>query len=720
MRHAIGRLFLVPLLAASGVAWPAPAIWFNEVVAPVPLGQAHGTALCRLAWTELSGGKSALGAADPGGSTRAVFLSWSDGNGPASVVHGLGNGPLAALRDALSRVPAPRRPGGRLRWLKVDVVQSSMMVPRVERAREAAGAEDGTSIGELGFFARESVLPLPSLVGIAFSPSSQFAILPDQLLGLDMLDPMNRLLSDPYSAWLVAEGRNEEMGNWNLVSTLPVPQRICLFETQAWFTENGQDAVPLYRGHRLYEDASRDEILELVAVTARRLASVVDGEGREAPPFPRWLGPADGAIQPFDAALVALALAEAARLSPNQAEALAAAERLARSLIGQLQPVGGGSKAFCLVEEDGKRDATGALEATWKTVRLGTNALCILALCAVAEHGETGRFDAPLAGLAHYLLEQRQTGGRFMAQRLWPSGKLVDATDQTASSLAVCALHALHEKTKLPIFRTAAVEGFEILLPEVEAKPMDSLFQNEWFLRAADRCFTYQWDERYVQQAQRFALAAIAEQLRDPLFPDMFGDVPERPSATVAATRTGLIAVAARLAHDGGRREAARQMLLEARPSVVAQLQGRITAPEAMYLADSSKHLGFFRDHVQDFGFDLQCQYAQLLSLTELAKTMKHLRAERLRDEESPVSRQIDEQLLAARRIAERYPHFLAVFDGSLSRHHVAAVAERIPVAGDRHTRPALRPAPQPAPRPAPRPAAGGNEPVIRPVPRRR
>lgn len=707
MRPAISSASLaLTLLLLAGAGGAASGPWFDEIVAPVALGEAHGTALCRLAWTELRGGRSALGGADPGGSVRAVILSWSDGTGPASVAHGLGNGPLQALRAALRRIPPQRLPRERLRWLKVDVVQSAAMVPPADRSREQSAAEE-ERLAEIGYLTRESVLPLPSLLGIAFSPSSQFAILPDQLLGMDMLDPMNRLLADPYSAWLEREGRTAEMGTWNLVATLPVPQRICLFETQAWFTENGQDVAPLYRGHRLYEDVGREEILGLVGTTARRLAGLVDGEGREAPPFARWIGPEDGAIEPFDAALTALALARAAHLVPDNETALAAAERLARSLVARLQPVGGGSQGLCLVEEDGKRDERGHLDATWHTVRLGTNALCVLALCALAEHGDAERFDAPLAGLARYILDQRQADGVFVAQRLWPGGKLAEVLDQTASALAVCALQAIYEKTELPAFRVAAVEGFEALLPLIAAKPMDELDQDEWFLRAADRGFTYSWDERYIQQAQRVALAAVSEQVREPLFADYFGNVPGRPSATAAATRTGLIAVAARLVHDGGRRAAARQMMLEARPSVLAQLQGRITAPEAMYLDEPRAYLGFFRDHVQGFGFDLQCQYGQLLSLIELAKTMEHLRLEGLRDDNSSVSRQVDEQLRAARRLAERYPHVLGVFDGKLARHHIAMPERSLE---ERDGSPIL-------PRAVP-PRRG--EPAIRPVPPRR
>lgn len=699
VRHLSRGLVLALILAAVsgwGQDEPAPAAptgpWFDDIAGPLPLTLRHGTALCRVAWAELRNGKSALAAASTGGSPRAVFVSWSDGVHTASVVHGIGDGPVNALRAALGKIPADRFPGEQLRWLKVDVVQDGTMVP---------------------YFARENALPLPSLVGIAFSPSSRTALLPDQLLGLGMLDPKDRLLSDPYTAWLVQEGRQDEMGLWTLVSTLPTPQKVCLFETQAWFTDDGSTCVPLYRGHRLYDNVTAEQVAAMIEVTARRLAGVVNEKGRVNPPFAQWIGLPKGRLKTFDAALTALALGQAAHLAKDKTEILAAADRLAQSLIERLKPLTDGSRGLCLVEQDENEEevATANVDASWYTVRLSTNALYALALCTLAEHGDATRYDAPLTGLAHYLLAQRQAGGVFMAQRHWPGGALTGSVDPTASALAVCALQALHEKSKGLLFREAALEGFDALLPAVIKKPMDELFQDEWFLRAADRCFVYRWDERFVQQAQRFALAAAAEQVRESVIPDTFGDVPGRPSATAAATRTGLIAVAARLVHDGGRRDAAREMLLDARPSVLAQLQGRMTAPEAMYLAEPASYMGFFRDHVGGFGFDLQCQYAQLLSLCELAKTMQHLRLDSLRDEQSAASKRIDEQLSAARAKGEQYPQFLAVFDGKLVRHHIAAPVRDPNLVPD---------ATQPPPQPRPVPRRGTTEPVVRPVAPRR
>ncbi len=719
MHAAIRRLFhgLVLVLAIMPCLGqeeppPAPAAgpWFDEVTRPIPLALPHGTALCRAAWTELRNGRSALGAASTGGAMRAVFLSWSDGSKSANVVFGIGDGPVNALRAALDKIPADRLPGGQLRWVKVDVVQDTFMIPQPALGD---GAEDKEAVlAASSYFARENALPLPSLVGIAFSPSSQIAILPDQLLGLGMTDPKNRLVADPYAQWLVEQGRKPELRIWNLISVLSTPQKLCLFETQAWFTDNGRDCVPLYRGHRLYDDATPDELAGIIAATAQRLAGVINEKGRETAPFPEWIGLPNGRIRTFDAALTALALAQAAHYMEDKQGVLAAGDRLAQALVKRLKPMSDGSRSFCLVEQDENEEdeATSNVQAAWRTVRLSTNALCALALCTLAEHGDATRYDAPLGGLARFLLAQRQPGGVFVGQRRWPGGSLTDVVDPTGSALAVCALQALHEKTKLPVFRDAAVEGFEALLPTVAKRPMDGLSQDEWFLRAADRCFTYQWDDRYIQQAQRFALAAVAEQVREPVVPDSFGDVPSRPSATAAATRSGLIAVAARLIHDGGRQDAAREIMLDVRPSVLAQLQGRITAPESMYLAEPTRHLDFFRDHVQGVGFDLQCQYAQLLSLCEVARTMKHLHLDSLRDPQSAASKRIDELLLAARTKATTYPQFLAVFDGKLVRHHIE-LPERAPDEAAAPDAPAARPAPS---------RLGRGEPVVRPVAPRR
>ena len=722
MRPGIPRLLLpavavlLSTLASTIVLGQEPTAaptgsWFYDIETPLRLSGQHGSALCRMAWRALSSGQVGSRKANPTGTPRAVFVSWSDGVESAHVVHGVGTGPVDALRAALATVPAADFPHDTLHWLKVDVVQTVVTIPRLAEKKLPNGRREVVRIP--GFYARESVLPMPSVIGIAFSHSSGLAFLPEELMGRSMLGPKNRFSGTSYATRLTEEKRFEDMVRWGRMVALPLPQKISFFETQAWFFD-GSECVPLYRGHRLYDNPTRKQLRAIAIQAATRLAGMVDAEGHVVAPVPEWLGETDGSLRPFDCALVILALSQAAHLAEDPAPLVAAAERLAKPLIARLHRFGKGKKMACLIEEDENQDTGG----TWQVVRLGTNALSALALCGLATHGDAKRHDVPLAGLTRYLLMQRQADGSFAGQRRWPEGTLIGGEDRTAGSIAVCAMVALYEKTNEQLFWSVASKAFQVMLPKVEKTPMGQLTNDEWFLRAAAVCSTYGWEPRSVVQAQRYALGVVTQQDHHPASPDMFGSVKRLPSATASASQTGLIAVAARLTWDGGRKSAAKEMLAESRASLIAQLQGRMTGVESMYLPEPQRYPGLFRDHVRGHGFDLQSQYVQISSLCELFKAMKRMKLESLQSDSLLASKRLDTELQAARASLERYPLLLGDFDGTLQRHVVVLPGR---TAEPRSGEPVVVPARD---WDAPLPGAGGTRqrtiPVVRPVQPRR
>jgi hypothetical protein len=709
------------IMATGAPALPAPeeppGLWFPDLGTPLRLTETHGNALCRVAWNALrSGGVNGRLAAK--GEARAVFLSWSDGTETAQVVFGLGNGPVDALRAALDSIKPQDFPRDRLRWLKVDVVQDALTIPYLKREKDSIGEPKETAVP--GFYARECSLPAPSLLGVAFSHTSHFAFLPEELLSRNMLDSKNRLLTDSYAAKLGAQKRMEEMVRWTRISALHAPQKVSFFETQAWFYD-GTACLPLYRGHRLYENPSRDELAGILVKGAQRLAGIVDDRGRLVPPVPEWIGGVDGKVRPFDAALAILALARASQYVDDKEPTLQAADHLAAGMLRQLHPLGKDSKAACFIEEDYDQE-----QASWYTVRLETNGLCTLALSTLAQQRpETKtRYDIPLAALAHYLLQERRPDGSFVAERLWPSRNVQREVDDTASALAVCALLSLYDKTQMPVFRQVALAGFDAVLPNVEKKVPEELARDEWFLRAANRCFTYTREERYAKQAERFVQAAADDQTRSPLFADFYGCVPSLPSATAAASRTGLIAVASRLMRDAtqdtatvSRHMAGIMLLAEVRPSLVAQLQGSMGPPEVMYLPKPPEYLGYFRDHVRAYGLDLQSQYAQILSLCELVETMDHLHVDELRFKKVAASRVIDTQLAERDKQAGTFPDVLRYFDGTLQRHRIILPSEGQGQAGAPEEKDRVLVVPVPLWRTTTPAAPGaGGQPAIRPV----
>jgi hypothetical protein len=173
-------------------------------------------------------------------------------------------------------------------------------------------------------------------------------------------------------------------------------------------------------------------------------------------------------------------------------------------------------------------------------------------------------------------------------------------------------------------------------------------------MEALDRLFTFTRDASLKEPVGRLALAAVLDQSRTVDFPDGYGAVADRPSALPAADRSRLIATGARLLHDMGQTEGIDDLLGDARPFVLFQLQTRITPPTAMYLPEPGSYLGLFRDHVLDVGFELRGQAGEILSLLSLVRVLE-CRGRNNLPEELGVQKSLGE----ARELARRWPRYL-------------------------------------------------------------
>ena len=673
MRPVFCRFLLVLALVLPGriaraqvaeTAAAAPSgLWFGDVGTPLRLSGQHGAALCRMAWDALRSGQPGERRAPAEGTPRAVFVSWSDGIRTAEVVHGMGVGPVDALRAALARIPGDRFPFDALRWLKVDVVQTVLTIPRRVGDKEIPG-----------LYARESVLPMPSLFGIAFPQSSGLAFLPDELVGRTMLDPLGRLSGATFSSRLAREGRLDDVVRWGRMVGLGVSQRVSFFETQAWLYD-GVACVPLYRGHRLYEDLSRDEARAIAVHAAGRLARLIDDEGRIPAPFPEWLGAAEGRVRPFDAALTILALSAAAHVAEEPAPLVAAAERLAAPMIQSLRRADKGGRTLCLVEP-GRRHGDAQRVAGCPPEHQCSLGACSVPLGTARGSGAVRcapRGDWPAICCPSTRMESASSGRENCSRRCRDGLR----TEPTGGLRSAPWWHSTRRQTS---------ESSGRLPPRRSGRCCRGPERRQWgnWPRTSGSC-----GRRISASPTRVSRSASCRRnaMRWAWWPSRTGAPSSRtcsapsgglPSATASASQTGLIAIAARLVHDSGRKTAGREMLADCRSSVVAQLQGHVTEAEAMYLADPPLYRGLFRDHVRSFGFDLQSQYVQILSLCELAKAMEHMGLEGLRDETLASSRKIDEDMAAARARAAQFPGFLGAFDGMLERHRIV-VPKRSP-----------------------------------------
>lgn len=641
---------LAAALAWAGLAWgqapsgAAETLWLQAITQPLAISDADGVALCQALHEGLRQGSvpvTGIGALPGADGPRALALSWSDGHNAARTCFGMGPNAAAALeqacRKALDSTPSPRA----LRWLKVDIVQQGQAVAN--------------------FSPRQSHLPLPSLIGLSFGPVAGFDFLPEQLMAWEMVDPSGqlavhaiseRVLGQEVGRYRSATERLQDLGRWTAITSFTGGQRVCLFETRS-FMHDGTQAWPLFRGHRLYGNATADDLRAMALETGNRLLEMCGPTGLFASALPEWeLGKTPGAM-PRDYALAILALVRLHQAT-GEAAYLKAAERAAPRLAAAVRPYGRTPVAGCLPEMQDIAASRGVVAQAQITSTL-TNALAVVALCELSEPLHTESFHPVLAVLAQHLILQLQPDGTVVSAREFPTLDLCPELGGEASGAVLLAMASLYGCVAREVFlgHAQAVAG-GLQRHRLQPAEMDELPRDVWLLEGLDRLFTFSRDESLVASAERLALAALLDQSRDVAFPDGYGAVAGELSALPAADRSRLLAVAARLLRDRGRSEAASTLLAEVRPYVLFQLQSRLTPAEALYLATPTAYLGLFRDHVLDIGLELRGQATQILSLLALSGELQRHGLSAF-----PADLAVDRTLAAARAQADGATRFL-------------------------------------------------------------
>jgi len=669
-------------------------VWFDDITRPIALKPKQILTLVRGTFATVKSKRTSLkllqGLPFDGG-PRAIFLSGFDGKRTARVCFGVAGNLPEALEQALKKAQAEKLPSRKLRWLKIDIVQNAL------------------AIG--GFTVRDTPLPLPSLVGLAFGPRSGLAFLPEQLMGGGMTDSKRRLSSHYLNTKFAHEKRWQDLGRWTAVSSATAGQKVCFFETLSFLTD-GELILPLFRGHRLHTNPHPQELLAGAVAAADFMVEHCTKDRLIDVRLPEWRSGVEDKISPADHAACVLALVRLFQETEEQAY-LHCAERFGKHLLSYQQTWGNSRRTLSIVEKRPVREVLETGEMS-DVALLRTNALTVVALIELSKVLSPKRaapYQQAAPKLVRYLIKQIQPGGDMIKARLHPSGDVEPGVNVVATALAAEAFVMLYEQLGESILLEHAKRVMTKLKESFfEREPMEALPRDPWLLEAIDRYFTFSHDRDWALQVERIALAIAADQVRNtellekdlrhqlPLaqgvgMPDLFGSVVNFPSMTTAAARTRAMTVAIRLLRDTGRRDGAVNLLAEAKPGVLFQLQAQMMPETLMYMARPTAYKGLFRDHLRNFGFDLKIQATQALSLLELYQEFRRSEMDAF-----PSAARTEGALKATRR---RLAHFPRVLTAAILPGPAAYSATGSPLPKASHHPPAnllpiqLRPVPK-------------------------
>ncbi len=574
-------LALLCLAAIPAVAESAPP-WFDRLIDVEPLPPAAEQELARVV------SSSFLEPASPqplppilrqDRTPRMIFASYSDGRSPARVVRGAGQGARAAIKRLLEqRGEAPPA-----RWVKVDVVRDVV--------RETGLAPD-----------RPLNLPR-SLFGLAFEPGVGAAFLPGELVAQTLVDSSQQLRLKKIAARLDTVSQAEALGRAAVSRALDVYR----FATSSYFSD-GTEIVPLYRGHRRFEELTPELLLEAARRGGEYLTRAVGADGRFVYSYRPKTDEQRDKYNILRHAGTIYSMIELYEVTGDK-RLLAAAERAIAYIGRTVKPCPGDAEidagALCVVEKG--------------FVKLGGNALAIIALVKHAEVTGSGAHLPLIERLGLWILATQSEAGEFVAHKVHQAtGKLDDHVSQYYPGEALLALlrgsqlrNTLHNSTMGgDRWLDAAARGARWLIEVRDRRVPDArLNHDHWLLYALNELHRRQPEPLYRAHAERTTGAILRLQNRRPPYPDWHGSYYHPPRSTPTATRSEGLAAAYLLQRDFGEKGEAAPLLEGLELGVRFQLGTQFGPESVLYLPDPRQPLGGFRRSLNNY--EIRIDYVQ-------------------------------------------------------------------------------------------------------------
>ncbi len=578
---------------------PAPVrvageVWFDSIDSQSPLSEADSLALTRYAAARIltpenAGEPPAIVAQDE--AARIVFLSVSDGQGPALVARGAGEGVGAALDEALGLLqPILEASGSQPQWVKLDVVTE---VQRLENV-----PVDEPQPAELE----------RSLYGLAFEWGSGAAFLPEELVARTLIDSQQQIRFNNMARYAgLSTSSTSDLTQLSNADRLTVYR----FLTQSAFSDGGEP-LPLYRGHRLYDPVAitPDLLLEASLAAGDYLIRAVDPDGR----FDyAYLPKSDSSQESYNILRhggTTYSMFELYAVT-RDAELLEAGKRALDYLMRQAMPCElNGVEALCIVEAG--------------EVKLGGNGLAAIAL--VKYMVETGdmTYLPELRELGRWMQAAQGESGEFEVHKMtYPGGEADDFRSIYYPGEALLALARIYSVDPDEAWLDTAERGAQWLINVRDGdKETQQLPHDHWLLYALHDLYRYRSDPLYLEHAMRITEAIITSQHRDPPYPDWVGGYYRPPRSTPTATRSEGLMASYKLARDNNMPEEAAWIMEAVRYGVAFQLQTQFTPERVMYLNNPQYTLGGFSRDMDNYEIRIDYVQHNLSSLVELREAL--------------------------------------------------------------------------------------------------
>ncbi len=264
----------------------------------------------------------------------------------------------------------------------------------------------------------------------------------------------------------------------------------------------------------------------------------------------------------------------------------------------------------------------------WKDkVKLGGNALAILALAEYAE--VTGRRqDLPLMkGLAQYIVEDQEPNGGFISTRIYSSGADTGFRSLYYPGEAILALTRLYELDQDERWLEVSERAAQYLIAKRKDHSLNELVHDHWLMIALERLYRHRPNIKYAEEVFRLAEAIILAQ-RDGVHrrskrPEWLGSYYTPPRSTPTAIRSEGLVAAYHLAVKLKREDMAEKALRALRLAAGFQLRTQFSRQAAASYSRPDRLTGGFAASLEDPSVRIdyvQHNISAILGLYEILK----------------------------------------------------------------------------------------------------
>ena len=501
---------------------------------------------------------------------RIVFLSASDGQSAAKVVTGKALGLQRSVDNALQQLLSATwsRPP---RWVKLDIVSHVYPVETIN-PDEALNGER-------------------SLLGIAFENEENLAFLPEELVTATLVDSQQRLRPKNINNYL-----KRRLPGTDTPFDEGSPLRVSRFRTLSFFSD-GKDSFSLYRGHRQVQVVTESSLLENATAASQYLIRSMNGNGRFVYSY---LPKSDREKEDYNILRHAGTTFSLLQLYKTTGEVayLDAARKAIQYLMTFVRPCSLDQLTLSCVVEGGH-------------VKLGGNALALVALTKYVDLTNEQRYLPTLRNLGEWIVRSQGKDGRFnIHKQSQPEGATNDFVSSYYPGEAILALTRLYAIDPDPRWLDAAQRAAQYLIAVRDGnKSIDQLEHDHWLLYGLNALYRQRPNPMYLDHTLKIVQAIQRAQHRSVYYADWLGGYYRPPRTTPTATRSEGLWAAYQLLSKNGYEKESKAVFEALSLGVRFVLKNQFQPESALYLKDPQRVLGGFRQHLTNF--EIRIDYVQ-------------------------------------------------------------------------------------------------------------